>query len=91
MPERSRLHHTHLAAFIAFCEARGWESEPVKGPYERLRMRHPEKREPLLVHTRQDAREHLSVWGHSLTLTTAFLAQSHARRTQRTQRTRTTP
>lgn len=40
---RNRLSVTKLNDFIAFCEADGWMSEPVKGDWEVARLRRDKK------------------------------------------------
>lgn len=65
MRSRCSLHQSKLAEFQAFCEARGWTVELTKGGYEVLRMRHPGRAHPLIVHDRNDAKEHYTTWGES--------------------------
>ncbi|WP_067753019.1 hypothetical protein [Orrella dioscoreae] len=73
MRSRCTLHKTRLAAFQTFCEGRGWTAEPTKGDYEVLRMRHPDRRFPLIVHDRHDAPEHYTTWGESARMLGPFL------------------
>lgn len=63
---RNRLHITKLAEFEAHCRSQGWNKLEPKGFYEALRMSHPGKQGVLLVHQRADAKEHLTLSGHSL-------------------------
>lgn len=73
MRSRCTLHKSKLAEFEAFCTGRGWLSEAPKGDYEVLRMRHPAMAQPLIVHTRLDAKEHLTTWGESDRMLNAWL------------------
>jgi len=57
----------------AFCEGRGWTVEPAKGGYEALRMRHPDRKDPLIVHDRDGANEHYTTWGESARMVSAML------------------
>ena len=72
---RSRLHHSHLEAFKAYLVELGWVEEPTKGIYEKLRMRHPRYNDPLIVHSKEEATQHYTTWGHSDRLATGFLNQ----------------
>lgn len=65
MRSRCTLHKTKLADFQRFCEGRGWMAETPKGAYEILRMRHVDRRDPLIVHDRDGAKEHYTTWGES--------------------------
>lgn len=88
--QRNLLHVRHLAAFTAFCSARGWQGEPIKGEFEVLRMRHSAYADVLLVHRRGhtkngDERQHLTVWGVSESLAREFIgatSRRHGRTTQ---------
>lgn len=80
MRSRCELMPKHLPEFAQFCESRGWKPENTKGPYEVLRMRHPDIREPMMVHRRDVSEVHLTVWGQSERLTNKFFA---ARRQQK--------
>ena len=75
MRSRCTLHKTKLAEFQAFCETRGWQAETPKGPYEALRMRHADRRDPLIVHDRIEAKEHYTTWGESSRELTKFMRQ----------------
>ena len=70
---RCTLHKTKLMDFTAFCVSRGWASVPVVGAYEVLRMRHPDRPDPLIVHNRISAAEHYTTWGESQTELDAWL------------------
>jgi hypothetical protein len=71
---RSLLHLNKLAAFQAFCESQGWLNEPVKGPYERLRMT-KNGREILIVYARDSAIQHCTVHGVAKQMAHAFINQ----------------
>lgn len=64
MSNRSELHVSKLGEYREFCESLGWREVPTKGAYEVLRMRHPVKAAPLIVHRRENA-EHLTVHAES--------------------------
>ncbi len=70
---RCTLHFKHLPEFIAFCEQLGWTMEPTKDPFEKLRMRHPLSKDPLFLHSRIAAKEHLTSWGISDQLVRKFM------------------
>lgn len=82
MSNRSRclLHKRKLVPFKVFCESRGWIVEPNKGPYDALRLRHPNNREPVIVYERGTMPEHLTVYGTGLELVRAFLLEPRKRR-----------
>lgn len=72
MHNRSTLHVNKLDEFKAFCESKGWVSEPLKGDYEVLRMRHKEQKYPLILFSRIGA-QHLTVFGIGMKMTRTFL------------------
>lgn len=72
--DRARLHFKHLEAFKEFCAGRGWKEEPVKGDFERLRMRHPERLEPLFLHARDSATQHFTTYNEASRMCRAFFA-----------------
>jgi hypothetical protein len=63
MRTRSDLHITKLKEFEEFCKTEGWETKEVKSLYEVLRMR--KDNQWLIVHRKDSATEHLTVWGNS--------------------------
>lgn len=73
MRSRCTLHKTKLAEFQTFCESQGWQAQPPKGAYEILRMRHADRRDPLIVHDRLEAKEHYTTWGESSRMLTRFI------------------
>jgi len=79
--DRSLLHVKHLAAFIGFCEGRGWMRLASCGEFEALRMHNPAMQDPLIVHRKAHTLAggepvHLTVWGNSEILAREFIAQS---------------
>ncbi len=81
MTERNLLHGDYIETFARYCEGLGWMRTKPKGEYEVLRMTHPQGKEPLIVHRRLTANEHVTVWGVSLILAQSFLAlPRHVRR-----------
>lgn len=56
---RDLLHHTKVPDFIAFAESEGCRVEPVRGDFEVLRLRTPDKR--LLIFHKRSRTEHLTV------------------------------
>lgn len=75
MRSRCTLHKEKLDAFRAFCEWRGWTAEAPKGLYEVLRMRHPDRKDLLIVHERDGATEHYTTWGESARMVSAMLRE----------------
>jgi len=72
---RSQLHHTHFDAFVAFCESCGFERVPTKDVFEVLRMTPPPHKKsggPLIVHSRDCAKEHYTTWGVSADIAQQF-------------------
>ena len=70
---RNYLHRKHLKQFTVWCKARGWTVEPNKGPYDALRLRHPDVRDPAIVYERNHMPHHFTVVGMSEQLARAFL------------------
>ena len=64
MRNRSKLHKNQLHTFKSWLMFEGWELQPTRGFYEVLRM--TRKGSPiLLVYTKLDAREHLTIFNES--------------------------
>ena len=61
MAIRYRLHHKHLDDFRAYLIGKGWVIEDTKGMFEVLRAKHPDRKRPLIIYTKLDAKEHYSV------------------------------
>lgn len=75
---RSELRKDDLEDFRAFCEQSGWRQQERKGDYEVLRMRHPEIKEPLIVHKRLktvcgNIPRYLTTWGQSQRMATEYV------------------
>lgn len=83
MRQRDLLHVNHLAAFLAFCEEHGWTVQATKGGYEVLRMTKPGEPAPLLIHRRDEVREHYTAWGIGLTMAQKFYELSRGERRRR--------
>jgi len=63
---RNSLARNKLDEFKAFCVSKGWVEQSNKGEYEVLRMRHPDWKEPMIVHQRINVDSvHLTTWGNS--------------------------
>ena len=73
MADRSTLHFKHLEAFEEYLQSKGWVIEPLKGYYEVLRARHPERKRPLIVYRKGYAKEHCSVDGRDYGIIRDFL------------------
>ena len=71
---RNTLARSKLAEFEAFCASKGWATSNEGVEYEVLRMRHPDWREPLIVHQRSDQGSmHLTTWGNSADMLRRYL------------------
>lgn len=81
MAVRSLLHLDHLDEFRAWSEARGWKSEPCKGFYEVLRMRHASHSAPVIFYKRAEAKQHATACdGVGTQLVKAFVVRPAADR-----------
>ena len=76
MADRHRLHKNKLENFKQWLIGDGWEIEAPKGDYEVLRARKQGRKNPLIVYTKMDAKEHLSVMGRDTGVLGAFLKNS---------------
>lgn len=72
---RGTLHQRQLEPFARFCEAHGWKRASLGSPWEVLRMKHADRRNPLIVHTRAEAREHFTTWGESQRMLVAWIKE----------------
>ena len=68
------LHKSKLDDFKSWLEGRGWTNEKTKGEYEVLRMGWP-KEPPLIVYTKNDAKEHYTTYGISEVLVKQFIKE----------------
>ena len=76
MADRSRLHISKLEDFKAWLLKDGLDIEEPKGTWEVLRARKPGRNNPLIVYTKMDAKEHLSVMDRDSGVIGAFLRDS---------------
>ena len=73
MANRYTLHKNSLEDFQNWLVADGWEIEKPKGTYEVLRARKAGRSQPLIVYTKADAKEHLTVMDRDFEIVRAFL------------------
>ncbi len=76
MADRSRLHINKLEDFKEWLIKDGWDIEEPKGTWEVLRARKSGRNNPLIVYTKMDAKEHLSVMDRDSGVIGAFLRDS---------------
>ena len=73
MTDRSRLHITKLEDFKEWLIKDGWVIEEPKGTWEVLRARKENRRNPLIIYFKMNAKEHLSVMDRDSGVIGAFL------------------
>ena len=73
MANRHTLHISKLEDFKNWLVKEGWEIEEPKGIYEVLRARKPGRQNPLIIYTKADAKEHLSIMDRDSGVIGAFL------------------
>lgn len=73
MANRYTLRKNSLEDFQSWLVADGWEIEKPKGIYEVLRARKAGRQQPLIVYTKADAKEHLTVMDRDFEIVRAFL------------------
>lgn len=73
MANRHTLHINKLEDFKKWLAKDGWEIEEPKGIYEVLRARKYGRQNPLIVYTKADVKEHLSVMDRDSGVIGAFL------------------
>lgn len=73
MANRHTLHISKLEDFKKWLVKDGWEIEEPKGIYEVLRARKYGRQNPLIVYTKADVKEHLSVMDRDSGIIGAFL------------------
>lgn len=73
MANRYTLHKNSLEDFQKWLVADGWEIEKSKGIFEVLRARKAGRPQPLIVYTKTDAKEHLTVMSRDVGVVRAFL------------------
>lgn len=76
MADRHRLHTSKLEDFKEWLVKDGWDIEEPKGTWEVLRARKSGRNNPLIVYTKMDAKEHLSVMDRDSGVIGAFLRDS---------------
>ena len=76
MADRSRLHINKLDDFKEWLIKDGWDIEEPKGTWEVLRARKSGRKNPLIVYTKIDAKEHLSVMDRDSGVIGEFLRDS---------------
>lgn len=76
MADRHRLHISKLENFKEWLIKDGWDIEEPKGTWEVLRARKSGRNNPLIVYTKMDAKEHLSVMDRDSGVIGAFLRDS---------------
>ena len=73
MADRRRLHISKLEDFKEWLVKDGWEIEEPKGVWEVLRARKAGRQNPLIIYTKADAKEHLSVMDRDSGVIGAYL------------------
>lgn len=73
MANRHTLHISKLEDFKKWLVKDGWEIEEPKGIYEVLRARKLGRKNPLIIYTKSDAKEHLSLMDRDSSVVGAFL------------------
>lgn len=76
MADRHRLHISKLDDFKEWLVKDGWDIEEPKGTWEVIRARKSGRKNPLIVYTKMDAKEHLSVMDRDSGVIGAFLRDS---------------
>ena len=82
MADRSRLHINKLEEFKEWLVKDGWEIGEPKGDWEVLRARKSGRQNPLIIYTKMNAKEHLSVMDRDSGVIGAFLRDSKKPKTQ---------
>lgn len=82
MADRHRLHISKLDDFKEWLIKDGWDIEEPKGTWEVLRARKSGRNNPLIVYTKMDAKEHLSVMDRDSGVIGAFLRDSNKPKTK---------
>lgn len=76
MADRHRLHISKLKDFKQWLIKDGWEIEEPKGTWEVLRARKSCRKNPLIIYTKIDAKEHFSVMDRDSDVIGEFLRDS---------------
>lgn len=78
MANRHMLHINKLEDFKEWLVKDGWEIEEPKGNYEVLRARKAGRKNPLIVYTKTDTKEHLSLMDRDGGVVGAFLRDTRS-------------
>lgn len=81
MADRHRLHISKLEDFKEWLIKDGWNIEEPKGTWEVLRVRKSGRKNPLIVYTKKDAKEHFSVMDRDSGGLCAYLRDSKKTKT----------
>ena len=81
MADRHRLHISKLEDFKEWLIKDGWNIEEPKGTWEVLRVRKSGRKNPLIVYTKKDAKEHFSVMDRDSGVLCAYLRDSKKTKT----------
>jgi len=76
MADRKRLHISKLDDFKEWLVKDGWTIDDPKGTYEVLRARKAGRQNPLIIYTKADAKEHLTVMDRDSGVIGAYLRDS---------------
>lgn len=75
MANRNTLHISRIPDFTAWLQDTGWTIEPTKGLFEVLRARRPGRKAPLILYSRMDAPQHVTVLDKDVPLVRIFLRE----------------
>lgn len=74
MANRHTLHISKLEPFTKWLRENGWEIHPLsRNIYEVLRATKEERKDPLIIYQKADAKEHLTVVDRDYAIVKAFL------------------
>lgn len=83
MADRCTLHKDKLEAFKEWLAKDGWTLQEPKGIYEVLRARKPDRKNPLIIYARADAKMHLSIADKDYGVFKAFISSTKNRQVKR--------
>jgi hypothetical protein len=72
MANRHTLHLKHLEEFTNWLIANGWEIEKTKGYYQILVARKSNRKQPLILYSKLQIKEHLTVRDIDMPVVRAF-------------------
>lgn len=84
MANRHKLHINKLEDFTNWLVNDGWEIEEPKGMYEILRARKTDRRNPLIVYKKDNAKEHLNFMDKDAGVVGAYLKEKKVKKTDET-------